>query len=44
MCKETEMVIIQKEENMKKVQVKNNFYFELSFKHNVDIIGITLFM
>ena len=45
MFTETEMVFIQKEENMTKVQLnKNIFYFELSSKPNVDIIGITLSM
>ena len=29
---------------MTKVQVKKNFYFKLSTKPNVDIIGITLYM
>ena len=35
------MVLIQKEENMTKVQVIF-FYFELSFKPNVDIVGINV--
>ena len=39
------MMLIQKEENMTKVQVNNNiFYYELSSKPNVDIIGITVYI
>ena len=45
MCTEIEMVLIQKEENMTKLQVnKNIFFVELSSKPNVDIIVITLYM
>ena len=38
------MVLIQNIENMKKVQVKNNFYFEFISKPNVDTIVITVYM
>ena len=39
-----EMFSIQNKEDMKKLQVKNIFYFELSIKPNVDILGITVSM
>ena len=39
------MLLIQKEENMKKLKVNNNiYYYELSSIPNVGIIGITLYM
>ena len=39
------MVLILKEENIAKSQVSiNHFYFELSFKPNVDIMGIKVYM
>ena len=39
------MLLIQDKEDVKKVQAKNNiFYFELSSRTNVDIIGIKLSM
>ena len=42
---EAEMLFIQKKEDMTKVQVKKYiFYFELSSKYNVDILGITVSM
>ena len=45
LCTETEIMLTQKKENMKKVQVNNNiFYYQLSGKPNVEIMGITLSM
>ena len=42
---EIELLSIQKEENMKKVQVKNDvFYYEVSSKFNIDMIGIAVSM
>ena len=39
------MVLIQKEDNIKKVQVnKNIFYYELNNKPNVDVISITVYI
>ena len=44
-CTETEMLLVQKKEDITKVQVnKNIFYFQPSNKPNVDIIGITVSM
>ena len=40
---ETEMLLIQKEENLIKIQVNNKiYYYEVISKPNVDIIGIML--
>ena len=42
LCTETETILIEKEENMNKFQVKNIIYdYEVSSKPNVDIICIT---
>ena len=45
LCTYTEMLSIQKKEDMKTLQVnKHIFYFELSSKPNVYILGITVSM
>ena len=45
MFTDTKMLPIKKKEDMTKVQVKQDiFYFELSSKPNVDILGITFSM
>ena len=45
LSKENEIMLIQKEENMTKVQAKNKkFYYELINEPNVDIIVITVYM
>ena len=45
LCTDNEILSIQKKEDMEKVQVnKNIFYYELSIKPNVDMLGITVYM
>ena len=45
LCTETDMLSIQKEENITKLRVNNNInYYEVIGKTNVDIIGNTLSM
>ena len=45
LCTEAEMMSIQKKENMTNIEVNQDiFYFELSGKTNVDIIGIIVSM
>ena len=45
MFTDTKMLPIKQKEDMTKVQVKQDiFYFELSSKPNVDILGITFSM
>ena len=45
LCTEYEMMLIQKEKNMTKVEANDNiYYYEVSIKPNIEIIGISVYL